>query len=1177
MSAAADKARAQASRAQQPAADPTSSVWVAASAGTGKTKVLTDRVLSLMLHGTAPARILCLTFTKAAAAEMSNRLAQRLAFWATMEDEELNAELEGLLGRAPDEAPREEARRLFARVLDAPGGMKIQTIHSFCQSLLGRFPLEAEIAPHFQALDERSADELLQEAREELLAMAWDDNGGGEAPATPLAAAIAEVSVQTHEQGFRELLIDLVKQRARLSRLLRRHGGIEGLEAAVFVALGIEPGETMGEVLSTACADDAFDHMGLRLAAGVMADGSKTDQAHGARIAAWLEQPDQRQPQFAEYLKAFFTKDGEGDVFKTLVHKDALAAAPGIDDVLAGEAMRLTAVRARINAITVARATAALLRLGDAILDLYKQRKAARAVLDYDDLILGARDLLQGQGSASWVLYKLDGGLDHILIDEAQDTNPEQWEVIQYLAEEFFTGEGAQEETRTVFAVGDAKQSIYSFQRADPDSFDRMRAHFAARAAQAGQRLDAIGLQHSFRSSAAVLQAVDAVFAREAAQPGVLFGEGPLEHSPVRLGQAGLVELWPPAGPPEEVSVEAWEPPVARRQAAPTRTRLAKLIARKIEHWTREPLGKKKLQDSDAWLETRQRRVRPGDILVLVRRRNEFVEELVRELKRLEVPVAGVDRMVLRDQIAVMDLVALGRVLLLPEDDLTLATVLKGPLVGLREEQLFTLAYKRKGSLWASLARQAKGDAAFAAARTQLADLMARADFVPPYELFAEILERDWGRGRGRELLLARLGLDAGDPIEEFLSLALAYEREHAPSLEGFLHWLEAGAQVVKRDMEHGQDSVRVMTVHGAKGLQAPIVILPDTMQNPKTPSGLFWPAEEEEAIALWPLRVSCDGPLAARLRAEAQARQAREYRRLLYVALTRAEDRLYVCGWDAKTKPPEDCWYKLVEDALAGVAEAVDFDFTKEGEENGWRGPGRRLSTAQTAAADKIETDEPVPAPEKGPPLPDWTQTQPTPEPAPPRPLAPSRPAGAEPPLRSPLGEDGGAGFQRGRLIHRLLQSLPGLPREARAAAAARFLESPVHGLSKAARAEIARVTLDVLDHPDFAALFGPGSRAEVPVTGLIECDSGPEVVSGQIDRLLVAPGHVLIVDYKTQRPAPAAETDIPTIYIRQMAVYRAILKGVYPGRPVTCALLWTDGPRLMQLSSATLAQHAP
>jgi ATP-dependent helicase/nuclease subunit A len=376
--------------------------------------------------------------------------------------------------------------------------------------------------------------------------------------------------------------------------------------------------------------------------------------------------------------------------------------------------------------------------------------------------------------------------------------------------------------------------------------------------------------------------------------------------------------------------------------------------------------------------------------------------------------------------------------------------------------------------------------------------------------------------------------------------------------------------------MEHGQNAVRVMTVHGAKGLQAPLVILPDTMQPPKPRGGLFWldPEADGDELPLWPLRKGYDGDLVDRLRARAQSAQDQEYRRLLYVALTRAEDRLIVCGWRGKNAAPAGCWYNLVAAALADTAEAVDFDFTGE-VENGWAGPGWRLRSAQTADAE-TDREESGAARAAAMPLPDWVRAPPPPEADPPRPLAPSRPSGAEPPVRSPLGPDEGRRFKRGRLVHRLLQGLPELAPAARAPAAARFLASPAHDLDAEERAEIQAVTLAVLDDPAFAALFGPGSRAEVPIVGLIDSGDGPQAVSGQVDRLVVDENSVLVVDYKTNRPAPAAEAGVAAVYLRQMAAYRTVLSKIYPDHRIDCALLWTDGPRLMQLSPVILDAQA-
>jgi ATP-dependent helicase/nuclease subunit A len=1145
-----------AAKRQQHATDGRSSVWVAASAGTGKTKVLTDRVLNLMLHGSPPGRILCLTFTKAAAAEMANRINERLSAWTTLEEGALTQELVGLTGALPDQAVMEHARRLFAHVLDTPGGMKILTIHAFCQSLLRRFPIEAEIAPHFEVMDERSAAEVLGEAREAVLAAARS----GDDPA--LAEALGEITRYLGEESFSELLVTLALERSRLRRLLDE-GGLVRCLARLHETLEVPPGATIASILAAACEETAFDGDRLRRAAEqLLASAATTDRQRGECLAAWLATPAERLARLDDYVAAYLT--AEGQVRKTLATQKLATADPAVLAALVAEATRIERLVAARGACALLHATAAMIRLAAALLAAYERYKTLHAQLDYDDLILKTCGLLNRPGVAAWVLFKLDGGLDHILVDEAQDTNPEQWQVVAALAEEFFSGRGARDTERTIFAVGDVKQSIYSFQRADPDEFERMREHFRGRVASAAEhpgetRWREVALDISFRSTEAVLAVVDAVFARDEARAGVAPDGAAIRHVAHRSGHAGRVELWPAVEPDPVEPPAPWQTPDAQHRIRDPSSRLAAAIAAQIRQWL----------DSGERLDSRDRPIRPGDIMVLVRRRGRFVDALVRALKNRGVPVAGIDRMVLTEQLAVEDLVALGQFLLLPDDDLTLATVLKSPLYGIDEDRLFALAAGRgKRPLWDELRRQATEDKRLRHVAEELSALLARADFVAPYELFADVLS---ARG-GRRAALSRLGPEAADPLDEFLALTLAYERAHIPSLQGFLHWLATGAVEVKRDLDQrDRDEVRVLTVHGAKGLQAPIVFLPDTLQAPPQTPRLLW---TEDGLPLWSARKDLDAPAAQAARRAAVQRRDEEYRRLLYVAMTRAEDRLYLCGWQTRRPAPGHCWYDLAAAGLAAVAEPREFDFTPLIGEDGWAGTGQRHDRPQDVAAKADTHDAGSMAAEAE--LPSWTRSPPPAEPAPPRPLAPSRPLLAEPAARSPLGllgERDGAGFKRGLLVHRLLQILPELSPARRRKAAEQFLARPVHGLAASERAAIADETLAILAEPDFAALFGPDSQAEVPIVGLV----GDYAIAGQIDRLVVGTAEVLIVDYKTLRPKPRSDDAVPPSYLRQLAAYRAAISQIYPGRTVKCALLWTDGPHLMLISPALLDRWTP
>jgi ATP-dependent helicase/nuclease subunit A len=1138
MTAAAEPARR--------AAGPHSSVWVSASAGTGKTTVLTERLLRLMLDGTDPARILCLTFTRAAAAEMANRLDAELARWATMPPGALSQRLVALTGQFPDEAPIARARQLFARVLDTPGGIKIATIHAFCQTLLRRFPLEAGVSPEFAVIEERGAEEALAEAGQRVIVAAR----GGRDPA--LAEALAVVANHAAEERFAELMGALASERGKLRRALTE--GHAALRRRLSAALSLPPAATAETLVAAFCAAGAGDEAGLRAVAAALAAGSGADCRRSAVIAGWCAQLHRRHEMLMDYETVFLTDKGE--IRDVLITKPAARkAACDAEAVLAAEAERVGQLREARAAVVLRDATCALARLGDTLLRAYDEAKRLKGVLDFDDLVLTALDLLRRPGVAPWVLFKLDGGLDHILIDEAQDTNPEQWEIVAALAEEFFVGEGARDRIRTIFAVGDAKQSIYSFQRADPQAFLRMRRHFEARVNAARQDWRVLPLEISYRSTAPVLRAVDAIFRQQSAQDGVALDGGEIRHIAARAGQAGLVELWPPVVPEPEDEPDAEALPVARRRVAEPYARLARAIAATIGGWL--AAGER--------LEARDRPLRPGDIMVLVRRRNEFVGELLRALKQRGIPVAGADRLVLTEQLAVQDLAALGRFLLLPEDDLTLATVLKGPLFDVDEDTLFDLCRGRGAqTLWNRLRARAGSSAALRRAAERLSAWLARADFVPPYELYAEIL----GAEGGRHALLQRLGPEAEDPVEEFLALALAYEREHVPSLQGFLRWLVAGDTEVKRDFAaRRRDEVRVLTVHGAKGLEAPVVFLPDTMAPPDQKVALLW--TEQGELPLWK---PPGDHLAALYGAEKKAwrrRQLQEYRRLLYVGLTRAQDRLYICGWQTRRPPQEICWHTLCRGGLAGHAQPFAFDATTLIGGDGWSGEGLRLEGAQTAPPIR----EPAAAMGSAGALPDWATAPPPVEPDPPRPLFPSRPSGDEPPTLSPLAVGGRDRFKRGLLVHRLLQSLPELPQAERDAAARRFLALPTHGLEAGEQDEIRDETLAVLSHPGFAALFGPSSQAEVPLVGLV----GGHALSGQIDRLVVADDCVLIVDYKTMRPVPATEEEVAPIYLHQLAIYRAALARIYPGREVRCALLWTQGPLLMPISPERLAGHVP
>lgn len=1170
---------------QAAAANPLKSVWVGASAGTGKTKVLIDRVLRLMLpraqqdakSATRPERILCLTFTKTAAAEMSNRIYKRLARWAVMEEAKLTEDLSALIGAPADAVIVREARRLFARVLDTPGGLKIMTIHSFCQSVLKRFPVEAGLPPHFELMDEQSAIEYLLNCQRGMIADARAK------PESPVAEAFATLALYLNQEDMSGLMAQIMAKRSLLEAILRKHGdgagGAAGTVGAVCRHLGVTADMREEDILRKAGDIPPEAEARLRRVLRAMLEGGKTDKERAASLQMWLEQPARRGALLGLYRRVFFNQNGE--IYARLVTKSVAEACPDAIEVLTEEAARLEALDEKLKAVRLARLNAALLTVSAEMLWRYSAHKAATDKLDFDDLIIRTSALLDAPGMVGWVLFKLDEGIDHILVDEAQDTSPAQWRVVRALAGEFFAGMGSRDDSvRTLFVVGDEKQSIFSFQGADPAAFAQMQDYFGRKvtAVQDGWE---IFLEYSFRSTRTVLEVVDGVFAPVTARRGVVADIArEVLHRPFREGHAGLVEIWPLVQTQKLDSGDAWRMPVDVEAGDNAASRLARKIAETVRGWI----------DRGEILESKGRPIRAGDVMILVQSRSALVDLMMRALKEAGVPVAGIDRITLTEEISVLDLLAVGGFALQTRDDLTLATVLKSPLVGMGEEELFELCYGRPHGLWQRL-RDARPDVAL-----WLQKRIERSGYATPYEFFAEILNTPCPGDAvsGRRAFYGRLGYDIQDALDEFLSRCLHFEQSHTPALQAFCDWFLRGEAQIKREQEsHKADQVRIMTVHASKGLQAPIVFLPDTVKilhdHNKGRVRLLWPEEDVDGkaagvdVPLWSPRQEFDAGIYERTREAAAEKQMEEYRRLLYVALTRAEDRLYIAGFRGRNKAKEGCWYNLVAESFPADARAVPFEM--EGaplaDAEGNILYARRLSHAQTVPPEKVPAaaaQEALDAVRV--PLPPWATAAPAAEPVPPVPLAPSKPGEDEPAAKSPLGTDDSWRFRRGVIVHQLLEILPQLPPARRAEALARWLARPSLAMPEAEQKTFAAEVMAVLTHPDFAAIFAPDARAEVPVVGLagqVSASVPQKVLSGQIDRLCVGAQEVLVVDFKTNRPPPKDESKVPAVYLKQMAAYRDILRKIYPDKKVRTALLWTDGPYLMPLADNLLDPHAP
>ena len=1122
--------------AQAAASDPLVHAALSASAGTGKTHVLTSRVLRLLLRGTPPQSILCLTFTKAGAAEMANRIGERLAHWVRLPDADLAAELNAL-GEEFGKCHLQDARRLFARVLEAPGGgLRIQTIHSFAQTLLAAFPAEAGIAPGFRPIEGRAEAELARRTLANLLANA--ETAGDE----QLIGDVSALSLRLGEAGAEAYLMDC----ARAAEAMAALGDRATIEGRLLDMIGIEG--RVEECIARRLSDDEID-LGLihRLIAANQAWATETGRKIVSNLGEFLAVPAGRRREMLGMIGAgLVTAKGE----PCKARAGQTQAEPDYEHLSAEFADWLVGVRTLAASAELAKVQAAGLRAGQAFASAYVAAKRAAGVADFDDLIAWTRRLFAREGMGEWVRYKLDQRTDHVLVDEAQDTNADQWAIVDALAAEFFSGNPeAEDRWRTLFMVGDYKQAIFGFQGTNPREYERFREKVRGQAgalASAADEAEArtrefrdLSIDASFRSAPAVLDVIDALIG-DIGHAAMGLPAPPNPHQPYHVKRPGRVELWPAYDPLVETAdveegEEGWIDEPVRLYAD--------AIARQVRRWLGEA----------PTMATTGRTLAPGDILILVRSRTELAALIVARLYAQGVPVAGIDRLHLHKPLAVKDLLAAVNFAVQPLDDLNLANVLVSPLIGWDQQQLFDLAQPRgKGvPLWAELQRRRDEGGEMRRAHGILSDWLAMADYVTPSRFLETILS---GPLDGRRKLLKRLGEAARDPIEELVTSALAFELEEVPSLDRFLAWFGQGDVEVKRDPSAPSNAVRVMTVHGAKGLEAPLVLLADATHDPAKAGGTSTTMEVEipdigTIPMIRPRKDEC-APVFRALIDAARDADVEEHWRLAYVGLTRAAERLVVAGVKPKRDVVQTSWHAATARALQALGAAA-IESEEWGSVLAWEGTNSATPRRKAGKAPL----EPIL-------VPDWLRRPAPEEERPPRPLAPSQIAedrDATPPPSPEMRE----AARRGTLLHALFERLPSVARSERRELALQWL-GRAGVADESARREIADAACSLIGDPAFADLFGPESIGEVPIAATLP---DGRVVAGTVDRLCVGSDFVRVIDFKTGRAVPADANAIPAAHRAQMEAYAKALSVIFEGRKVEASLLYTAGPKLFTL----------
>ncbi len=1142
-----------ASQDQSRASNPDVSAFVSANAGSGKTHVLVNRVIRLMLNGTAPEKILCLTYTKAAAAEMSNRLYKRLAEWIPLNDDELIEKIHENTGHVKFEKKQlAQPRRLFAKALETPGGLKIQTIHAFCEQLLHRFPIEAGVTADFQVMDDRQGGELMARVKNsffnDILAANNKQN-------TNLAEIVKYAAGQA---GFDDLLQSLLNKRDEMRVI---YEDLDATKLRLASALNVPVDITIADVYANAkqiIEPSAYTHARDILAART----TKTDKSQATLIDQILGL--EAGPQVFSLLQTLFlTAKKQPKSDKSLCTPNCGKENPDVLALLQDGMASFISLYEKANCTTVLNASMALFEAGRAITQLYDAEKSRHGLNDYSDLISKVLTMFSSMESAAWVLYKLDGGLDHILVDEAQDTSPAQWEIIQFLADDFFTGAAVRPNLlRTIFAVGDRKQSIYSFQGAVPKSFDEKGTYFRNLIEQNGETFEPVNFDVSFRSSDVILKTVDDVFGQETAARGV----DETVHEGVRDDAQGIIEVWPiiEKQPSEKLSI--WAGQIDDETDQSTRLILSRKIAQKIRQWL----------DQKLVLTSKKRPIQPGDILILLRNRTQLMDGLVRALKLEDIPVAGVDRLELTSHIAIEDLTALARFCLLPQDDLNFAGLLKSSLLSrddgspLDDSDLLILTENLSDRcLWSQIQQFADAGKPYSNAVALLTKWRAHSQNLLPFEFFSSVLNTD----NTSKKIFTRLGDEAGEPIDAFLLMAQEYEKTNVTTLQGFLSWLERGDSEIKREMEQQAGEVRIMTIHGAKGLEADIVIMPDTYDVPNT-ARMPSLVTVTENTQMWRLRSDFSTNLTEQLKQKYLLEAQEEHNRLLYVAMTRACERLYIGAAQTGKKLPENSWYNLISNVVCND----DNQYSDDVFGHVWRlGETPKNLIENSSDSSLVEVSKP--------PLPNWINQKPKWQKPTNKWLAPSSLSnladeGFEFHL-APLTDTQENRFLRGNLIHKLLEYLPNVLNEKRQMAQA-YLNKYGKTLSKKDRDDTLNEVMALIEDPHFQDIFSCDGLSEVPIVAKITLPINDSqktenleesyVLNGQIDRLLIDDKRVLILDYKTNRPPPKNVSQINPQYIRQLAMYEMAMRQIYPNHTIKTGLLWTHTATLMEVPQSQL-----
>ena len=1074
---------------QLKASNPENSVWVSASAGTGKTKILTDRVLRLLISGVPPQKILCITFTNAAAGEMQHRIYNKLEAWTKVDDNQLMADLRLLTGLAPNKEELIYIRTIYHKLLDYQNTINIYTIHSFCQKILKTFPIEAGLSPGFQILDNLTSCGILNVLKQQIYI-------------DPLHEKIANfLSMNFHEMTINDIINEIIDNKLKFKNLFENHSIVsENVSQFGMAAVSFEMSARLR--MTNVNSEDTQIRDTLR----------QLIEAYGNPIAL----PD-------NLFTFFLTNDGDKrkQLITRKIYLNNLEFAAKLDDIQE----LVYQFDQDIKTQKLLEYSNILLELAKTLITIYDEYKNQKNLLDYDDLIFYTKELLTKKATKDWVLYKLDGGIDHLLVDEAQDTSPEQWQIIESLIGEFYAGDSVKKH-RTIFVVGDEKQSIFSFQGADTNAFNIVKNHLKQRLIEANKNFEIINLELSYRSAPAILDVVYNVFQQiKNCTPTLFLSDNPF-ILPTRKTSKGRVELWDLISTPKNFEKLFWPLPEDYQQFVSP----AQALAIKIAQFIKGQINSRVI-NLDTGLP-----LTAGDFMILVRKRDQLTNEVIKQLKNHGLAVAGVDRMTLSQNLSVIDLISAAKFVLAPNDDLNLAHLIKSPIIGGNEEDLYQLALMRQDlSIWQVLQNNVEINniphyqMIYKKLKT-LRDLYQYSHAGNFFHIIIDNLSL-------RKIFLQLNSIDDSEAINELLYLSYNYADKIDISLQAFIYWFEASEIEVQRNVE-ALDKIRVMTIHGAKGLQAPVVILCDTTTIPANQSKFVWTDDDR---VLYSMSMDQAPQILKELKQHIQNKDLQEYLRLLYVAMTRSADHLIICGCSMSEKLPEYCWYSLIANAMRGMCSADKDGAFVYGDQQ--QQATQALEYKHSTVVPKANIGEMENF--------DWTLSFPkclyknnatvT--------VIQNRPA-----ISLLISNNH---FQYGRIFHKILED------SVKGRNIYNICTHPlIATLPELLRYKILISIGNILSNNEFINII---SWDEVKTEVNIGVLQDNQTKIGRIDLLSISSNKLIIVDYKSDAHPPAVQHFISTDYINQLNFYRSIMQEIYPHHNVICKILWLENGSFM------------